>query len=603
MSKRFRELVKALPEQERAELYRKITKSLSLDYDHSDHLYPVEMHRDQWTGLVEKDIAQMSLGMRIRVWLRHLLTGHDRQTCFLEVRLKRLQHTLHAAGLKHTDVATDSVDGAIASHVFDIYRAAYPVIPLFKHLWSRKESLRLMIHHLLSAKVPEAKSSPEDLLPRREMEDIFLRTQRKSEIRRELLERLETYLSGIPAEAFAHIESGIAPLYFLRDICLYDYQTFFERFGYRPGLAPPQDRPAMRNAPAAAVVPQLEELYYAVYTALKVPRRFFVHRDLLAGFATRNERGEDEEGTPESQGENAKHAPMSEEEREGRVDSISDHLHTLHDSVRRFKERVPLVELIRYIRRDPYYRIIAYPPQLDLKAFYENSMRIEVLSRLDEIFPEIRHAVIERLIREVMGGDVVPLSFLPQSTPQELRKLGLPVLRNVRALNILHDYLKRPFRRDLREFLRVLSRMMPSRRKETSNAIVSHADGLRDIEERAEQLDAAFAPDADSGKLFHRVRHSAEDASRHPAYRNLISQTDKEIALLLDKALDHIEGIRAMLQELLQNMPEALKERYALYDPTDPHTDALEWKLAEQSNTLLKLHTLIAQTIAVEEAM
>jgi hypothetical protein len=586
---RFKELAQALPEQERKDLYRKIVKSLSLDYDRTQHIFPAEVQRTQRAELIERDMDRMSLSMRFRVWIRRLFTGKDREACFVDARLASLNHTLRAAGLQHGGSSPSNIDPAVADRVFELYRAAYPVIPLFMHLWGRRESMRSIIHRLLATKIPDARHAPEDLLPRSDMEDIFIRTHSKEDIRRELLSRLDAYLKDIPNEVYAQIETGIVPLYYLRDLCLFDFQKFFQQFGHRPGLAPPDEKPTMRQARAQATLPYLEELYYGVFSALKVPRRFVVHRELLEDFADRNDGGEAREAA-------------DPQEREAIVDHLTEHLSDLHEAVLRFNARVPLVELIRYYRRDPYHRIMAYSPQLNLREFYNNSMRIEVLSRLDEEFPEIRAGVIDRLTSEIFSGGLAHFEYLPESTPSSLRKLGLPAVRNVAALNVLYQFIRGPFRRNLQEFLRVLGRMMPARQKELATSLASHSNGLLDVEEKAVHLDQGFSPDADSGKLFHRVRYASEsDPAQHRAYRNLVAQTDREVGALIDEGLHHVEGIRGVLQELAGEVPDVLKERYSLYDPTAPHRDALEWKLAEESATLLKLHTLATQKMAIDE--
>jgi hypothetical protein len=144
--------------------------------------------------------------------------------------------------------------------------------------------------------------------------------------------------------------------------------------------------------------------------------------------------------------------------------------------------------------------------------------------------------------------------------------------------------------------------MMPTRRKGAANQIVGNSSGLQDVEESTVQLDRAFSPDADSGKLFHRIRYSAEkDPTQHRSFRNLMSQTDREINSLLDRGIEHIDGLRSVLLELSENVPDALKDRYQLYDPTSPNPEALSLKLAEEAAKLQKVHTLITQTMAIEE--
>ncbi|MFP3958723.1 MAG: DUF5312 family protein [Spirochaetaceae bacterium] len=590
MSSRLNELARALPEEERKELYRKIVRSLSLDYGRTaTRIYPAELQRSQRTELIRTDMARMSLSLRFRVWLRRLFTGKDRETCFVEARLATLRHTLRSAGLLRSDTAADTIEPSVAEWVFTLYRAAYPVIPLFGYLWSRKEALRLMVHRLLAAKIPDAKEKSEDLLPQGDMEDIFIRTQSKREIRTELLSRLDSYLESIPGEVYTRIAEGIMPLYYLRDVCLFDFAQFFGHFGYRPGLAPPEDTPNMRRASARAVLPLLEELYYGVFQGLKVNKRFSVHRELLADYAERNT---EETGSAEAQNE-----------REGIVDGLLEHLHELHETVRRLGRRVPLADLIRYHRRDPYYRVTAYAPQIDLRGFYANSMRIELLQDLDKRFPEIRRSALERLRREIFGGPITHLEFLPEYTPASVRSVGLPPIRGVQALNVLHAYLVGPYQHGLQEFARVLGRMIPARHKSVSRDLAMHTAALVDVAERIERLDKAFSPDTDMGKLFHRVRYSSEhEPQRLRSYRSLVEQTEREIGEIMEGGNEHIEGIRGVLAELSADPPEVLRERYALYDATNPHSDALKWRLAEEGAVLKKLSVLLSQSAFEDDA-
>jgi hypothetical protein len=347
------------------------------------------------------------------------------------------------------------------------------------------------------------------------------------------------------------------------------------------------EKPTFRRASPHGTLALIEELYYGVFSALKVPRKVFVHRELLVDYAD-HAREEDK--------------PRTEQDRQTLVDRLSQDLTEIRTVVERFNQKVPIVDIIRYHRRNPYYRFMAYAPRLNLREFYNNSLRIEVLSALDESFFDIRKGVVERLTREIFGGDIDRFEFLPDSTPAPLRKLGLPSLKNVRALNVLHAYARGPYTEELQEFLRVLSRMMPTRRKTAASDIVTHSSGLQDVEDKALHLDRAFSPDADSGKLYHRIRYSAEkDPGQHRSFRNLISQTDREIGTLLDQGIEHVEGLRTVLQELSKDVPDALAERYALYDPTNANPDALKLKLAEESDTLYKLETLITQTIIIEE--
>lgn len=575
----LRQLVGSLTDEERRKLHDRILKSLALTTADQPRIFRTEISVEQRNTMLQQDLDKLSLLLRIRLWFRQIFTGKTIQGAYIDYRLAKLKRRIQGTGAQDAPPDPDTVSESIAVQFHNLYKDCYPLIPVFRFLWGGNERLSRLVRHLLEERIPQARSRLEDFASTRELQDAFLDRDDRSAPKELLLDRIESYLNHIHDDLFRHVEGAFLPLYYLRDICLFPFRDYFRPFGVDVKDAPPEEEPTFKPAAATAVVDKLELMYYALYASSRLGKGDRLPKDLLESIHL--SAGDDEV------------VPLETEQLQAYFDRLIA-------TVSRFRRAVPVGDLIRFIRQDPYYRFVAYLPSLNVRGFYADSLHISVLTQLDERFEDIRMGAIGRLIQEVFPADPPPFQYYGVTSAGALREMGLPAIRYVQSLNILYQYVRMVFAESDQEFVRYVARLFPTRRREAANDLLLNTNGLVDIGERIRALDRSFAPDLDNGKTFFRLRFGAEkDTSLHPTYRNFVAGVDRQAKTLLEDGLSHLQQIEALLREIPEAASPAVKERLNAHSSLAGGT--IDETIAAKAKRLSNVRRAIMHLLTIEE--
>ncbi len=614
----FRDLALALTDEERRELLRKIRTSLSLRSADEDLLFDRRLADSERREVIAKEISELSVWRRIRFFLRKLFGAHSGDQSFVDFRLGEIRRRIRRVCAAMGPVEPHTVSCEVARATWDVYQRAYALIPIFLDFWRGGDFLQDAIEYVLSQRIPAARTQLGDFVSIEEMQDAFMQNELKSDVRKLVVERLGSYLDEIPDDLFAHLEEGILPLYFLRPLCLLDFNRFFGVFGFDPGVVLPEEEPPFKDAPTSAALPVIEGLYYGLHSAARLDKGFHVHTDLIDRYLERKETRENEsagQSAPASSGEPAVfEAPASEEpddemededayqRRRAYVQEIREQFERLHASAGRLTAHLPFPDVLRYYRRDPWYRMVAYLPKLRLRDFHQSFLRMRVLGELDSSFGDIRAGVVRRMSEELFGGRGAPFEYFRPAVLSAPDRLGLPRFRHVRSANVMYNFLRLIYRGHMQEMVRILSRVLPVRQRDASSDLVVHVAGVEEGLAQIEGFDASFAPDTDDGKAFYRVRYGVEkDITLHRSYRNLVQQKDREVKGIIDSGMEHIRGLRRVLANLQRALTDHLRQRYAEVDQRVSAVDGLDGLLDTYLERIDLFDRLMKQTRAMEE--
>ena len=582
-SNTFAQLVKTLSDDERKRLYDRITTSLGYDETSRRRIYPSQMHRDQRDEMIQRDIDRLSLSMRIRFWLRKTFGRGSAVDAFLAVRLGQMKRHVRRSGISIEGPAPARVGPELAVRVFALYQAAYPVIPFFVHIWEDLKVFRRLVHEPLKERIPGAKAQLDDFIDESELESIYLNRQNHGDLRSEVESRLSSYIDSIHDDVLAQITEGLLPLYYLRDICLFDFHDFFHAFAGIIGNEPPTDVPEFQPAPGQAVVGMLDDLYYALYAAGKARNGSEIHQEILQGY----ERIHAEESGDTTDG--------------SEVQRLKDGLDALKKATAYLDARTPMADLIRYLKEDPYYRFVVYVPKLDLREFYRNALTVNVLTDLDERFPRIRAGMVRRMVESIFGREPPDFAHFNGNIPESLSKLGFRGFRHVRSLNILYNYIHRIYRSRTQELVHTVSELLPTRRKNLSNDLAFHSAGIEDLVEKIRAFDYSFSPEGDNGKRYYRLRYGLErDASQHRLFQDFVSQIDREASSLTRQGVDHLQGLERIFRELITDMPPGLTDQFRRRFAAQQHPPALDALLKERVVEFANVSRLLGQLMSME---
>lgn len=593
-SSTFRDLALALTEDERRSLLRQISQCLSLKPPpRQSSPYRSAVDGTSRSEAISRELQEMGFWDRLRYFVRRLFSTHGDEQTYIEFRLASLRRRARSVCPELAPIEHHSVASAVADRTFELYRAAYAVIPLFVDLWKGGNYLQEAVEHLLALRIPAARSNLYDLVSLEELQETFLGNELKGDVRKVVVERLDAYLDGIPDELFHHLEEGLLPFYLLRPVCLVNYNEFFEVFGFDPGIAPPGETPPFRDAPTSAALPVLESLYAGLHAAGKLDSGFYLHTEILDRYLEMKEH----EGSAD-----AESPEQAYQRRRVHLQEVRDQINALHAAARRLSREVPFADLIRYYTRDPWLRIKPYLPELRLREFYRSYLMIRILSELDAEFPRIRRGVVDRMIAELFGGDPPSMTYFRPGIQLTPDAAGLPMFLHLRSLATTFNFLRFMYRGKMQDMVRNLSRILPVRQRDSSSDLITHVSGIEEVLADIEDFDESFSPESDDGKAFYRVRYAVEkDASMQRSYRNLVQQRDRQASLLVDRALEHATGLMAVFESVTHSLTDQVRERYADADPRTNPVDGLDHLLEEQREKLDRFDRLIRQIRAMEE--
>ncbi|TFG65204.1 MAG: hypothetical protein E4H36_00650 [Spirochaetales bacterium] len=580
----LRDLSKSLTERERKDLLDKIKKSISLDEIREKSVYHKDLNQQERELLIEQEIARSSIFTRFMLWLRSIIVGKHKEDVFISMRLNKLQSEINRKNPGLTGFELRNLYPKFAEAFFRLYSLSFALIPLFRNLWERPEVFEKALFALLNERIPESKKTLTDFIDQQAMEDIYSETGRKDAIRSAVIRRIDTYVDALSAELFLEIEKNVLPFYYVKDVVLFPYFAFFRLFHFTP--KPGDKTPQFKSASAVVALEFMEQMFYAVYTAIKLPDPVVF-----------------DPGFSKNMMESIEDKKENDESESAQANPISGNLPELCREIRNFSKTVPLVELIRYFRQDPYFQLIFYIPKLDLREFYRSMIRISLLPVIDEIFDDVRRNVVEKKIGELFTGQkLIPFQNYRDYLSTDFKQLGLPTFTYVRTLNVIYNFIRWYYHTYLQEIVQILSMGMLKHNRLPLNRLLASAAALEDVEEKIWVFDISLSNDEEDGKLFQRLRVSlASEPAHQRIFRGLVNQKDKTAQGLVDRGLEGFFELKKIFDEILSSPTEVVKQRLSGFYYIKGKSEALGELLRSRSDAIEKFGNLLRNISRIEK--
>ena len=562
-----------LPERERRDLLARITRGQ--DREEADAVQRVELKAEERDRLVNQELAQISLWTRFLLWLKSLFTGRSRKDLFLSNRISLIKRSIKAASPGISGFETRNLTPRFARYLYDLHAAGYPLRELFQ-AFARDEAFREgALAALFRAKYPEARLQLEELVPLAEMEAAYTGSGNEEEVRKIVLRRYNDYFKKIPDKVFQLIEEGLKPLLFFRGVVLFPYSLVFRHFNYFPGERLEDKYPYFDHGSAMLVLDLLERLYAALSLVSRLGTEWFCHEELLEYYALYRAKGGEEAGSarqgaagakPDPQGPNAGQEPPagpepSREEIAQQAEELARALTEAAAAVGQFDRRVPLLDLLRYFRRDPYLRLEFIVPRLQLRPAYASLLREHFLAQLAEKLSAVKQNVIERRLHEIFRSEQLLELFYYNDRPGfDFRKLGLPYFAHTRSLMVLYNFLSKVYKGFVQEAIQAANSYIFAGNRIVQTRLMQSAGGLEELEAKIVLLDRTLSPEEEDGRALTAFRaRITTDLSQQKLYRGFISQKDKEARDLLEQGIDHLQSIKRHFDETVASPVESVK--------------------------------------------
>jgi hypothetical protein len=532
---RLEELSQALPENERKQLLERISRRM--DAQEGEEVSPVQLAEDEREKIISNEMKAATWGVRFSIWLRTFFTGRRRREIFLEIRLRLLKAKIRASGPGLTGFETRDLTPRLARRLYEVYARLHPLLPLIQALSSDKDVKAGAYSAFVEQRFERAKKSVEDFVSAEEMEEVFAQTGDVEEIRKKLALRLNDHIRTSPDTLFYRLEEESRLLLDLGKLALFPYASLFRYFNFLLPDALPEVHPVFEHAPVMLTLDLLERLYVAFALFGRNAPDYLLAEEPVAFVLQSQDPAAD---APD---------PEKRQKELGRVRSL---IAALAKEVEAFDSSVPLLDLIRYFRKDPYYYLSFSPPRLYLKSLYFTTLKARIGRQLEERLATIKERVIGRKIQEILRGHrMLELSFYKENSGFDFRKLGLPTFSHVRSLTFVYNYLVSPYKSMLQESVQIVANTALASSRITQNRLTASMSGLDDLEAKIVLFDRTLSPEEDDGKQIARFRFNvATDILLQKSYRAFVSQKDREARELIERARDGLGGVKKIFDEI-----------------------------------------------------
>ncbi len=578
-----RETGLALTVDEEKSLKRTIRESLSLDSAQDQHLFQATFDASQRRQLVEQALETMNARERAKYRVFRLKAGKDSITGYEPYRLQMCKERIVRSHETLAEYDGETLPGKSGEVLAPVIRAVQAVRPFFNRLWESDTMITSAVHYLMVSKASNLRAGLSEFMSQREMQELYLKEQSKARIRDIVIERFDAHIRDVNEQELNALEPGLRPLYYLYPLVSMDFQNLCEQYGMD---SHGQITGALRRVRVGSIIGELQELFYAFYLVRKLPVDTEVHNEIIEYMFSSH-------ANPE---QTSDLMPGSD------VATVQRSIRTLMSAARSVADILPLADIIRVYNQDPFFRLQAYVPNLRLLPFYSAHLRKIILADLDRRFGDVRMGVIGYVINELFNGTLMDLKYYGAwSNPKEL-KVGLPAFQYQMAMQCLLSYLNGHFQQRLQEEVRIVSKILPARRRDDQGKLILHAAALQDVGEKLNEFDVGFSPERPDGQYLYRTRQLLEkDISQQKAFRTFQAQKHREVRLLLHAAIEHIDVIETVLREVGNLKSTNLEDRYRNFDPWNPRPLSLEDMINVETERLRMLRGLLNEAIALDE--
>lgn len=588
---KLEEISAELPEHERRELLARITRSLDKDaeYEYSR----IELKQEERERLLAEELQSLSFWDRLLLWLKGFLSGKTRRDLFVDFKIKQLKRGIRQKSSGLTGFETRDLSTKFARLLFDLYYASFPLRTMFQAFHSDQEFRSRLVIHLFDTKLPEARKTLEDFLSTEEMDKIFHDTGSEEEVRKRLLRSFSDYIKRIPDKLVRQLEEGIKPLTYLKNLVLFPYSTTFRHFNYQPTLGILEDKyPFFTSAPVMLMLEQLERLWHALNLAAGLGAEWFCHEELISFYLEERLHAEDEDAED-----------LELDQEEGVVEKTNA-IVELVDAANGTLRKIPILDLLRYFRKDPYYKLVFAVPRFRTKPLYISGLRERILSQLEARIINVKKRVIETKIKEIFKTDqLYEMFYYVDTANYDYTALELPYFCHTKSLKVLYNYLSKIYKGYIQETLQIANTYVMSGNRIIQTRLNQYAAGLEELEAKLVLFDRSLAPDEDDGKNLLRLRHRLEtDLNQQKLYRGFVIQKDKEARELIDQGTEYLAGIKRVFDDLIASPMGSIKSALKTLHFFKGKNQTLSNLLHIVSDLIADFQELLSQLVSLEKS-
>ena len=438
----FEDLSRELPDDERERLRKRI--SAQLERGSGDEVLRIGLKGADRTRLLARELARVGWWVKLSIWLRSLFSVADKETLLIDQKLAGLRRKIRLTGANLIIFESRVLTDEFAKKLYALYRAVFPVIGLVRDFSRNPKFIQEAFVYLVQARLKEPRSRLEHFIEPEEMVEVLQEGEAR-DLRSEVARRVDAHFEELPAAFYNDLQRGLEPLLYLRGLVLLPFASIFSNFSYTLTGIPGRDMPHFTSSSVALLLESVEKLYHGVFMVLRLGKDWQLHPELTTYYAAANptdaaeqpaatptesaaaapdlvdaggeggEGGEagtdaDADADADADGDSSEAAPdgpspadQRPSERARVAQQFAGSIQALLKATQQFASEVPLLDIIRYFRRDPYYSLAFTVPRYYVRNIYTSAMRKKVLEELDGRIGEVERRVLNNRSEELFG--------------------------------------------------------------------------------------------------------------------------------------------------------------------------------------------------------
>ncbi|MDR1179150.1 MAG: hypothetical protein LBK44_01490 [Spirochaetales bacterium] len=543
-----------LSDGERKSIRSKIEKALCLDLPEDAVIIQSPSNIAHHVGKLREDMKQASVGAKLNSLMRNAFSIKSETQMLLEAKLRKLKDAIAARKIVYTSFGNRTLSPDLAAILYEIYRFVEILGRQVSAIFEDTSGVERIIRQFLEHRIPGAKTALTDFITVEEMKGIFFKTESRIELVGEITRRLQDYSGDIAAAQLDQYAAGIVPLYYFRSLIAFSFQAFFNEFRSQSGGENGDggdseysgDTPSFQSARLQPALDLLETLYCLLHPLKKLDPDTPVYPELLE-MSYRYTSGEllsesDVSGdAPEARGM----------ELSGATEKFLKDIKNLMTVTQRVLANVPLVELIRYYKNDPYYKLMIYPPRLKLTEFYQESLRLKIIGEFELYFPQLHRRIFEEVQKDLFSREPDDFDYFMNSGLGMTPKKGYAEFSFPGSLKILNAFIRTHYYAYMQGLIHSLNKVMAHRIRSSFSQLLVHAGSIENIGTKLRNFDLSFSPDAEDGKQFIRLKFVLDkELSQQKSYVQLVTRKNDEMKSLLDSGIAILQGIYVSLSAI-----------------------------------------------------
>ena len=586
---RLEELSMALPEQERKDLLERIARRM--EQGEGEEAFHIELRDNERDTIISREMEEAGLWVRFLVWLRTFLTGRAKKDVFVDLRVKQLKAHIQALAPGLTGFETRDLSPKLARKLFQVYQRARPLEPFYHALGTDKTFKGEAYSWLVEKRLEDSRTGLQEFITDEEMEEIFASTGQTEDIRKKLALRINEYARGIPETLLLELEEQARIHVYIGRLISFPFSSLFRYFNCVGGDEEEEEKqPAFEHAPAMLTLDLLERLSvtFSLLQGLPLDSPYAeepVEYYLLvrAGLKPREE--------------------TDSSRIQADLVRLRSDISDLLREIGQFERSVPLLDIVRYFRADPWYEIIATAPQLYLRSLFFTALKTRLAMDLELTLGSVKEKVIGKKIHDVLkGARQVELPNLKETAEDDLQNQGLPYITCVRSLTFLYNYLQLQFKGTVQDAAQIVAATALANNRIMQNRLTQGISNLEDLEARIVLFDRSLSPDEDDGKQLARFRSNlATDLPSQKSYRTFIIEKDREGRDLIEKARENMAAVLRIFDEVRMSTFETTRAALKTLHMYRGRNQTLGQIVTTRSEAIATFLHLLDQLVEVEK--